>query len=101
MSSLKDISYGRKTELQSKFTGAPTASLDSQLICVEVLTRWGERTIVSVTYGVGVHARCGIAPACPKKRLMHNLDAMRRAAALSIGGVGTLNERSMTVKNRG
>jgi len=47
---------------------------------------WGH-TIVSVTYGVGTHPRGGseLESSCREKRRRPNLEALRRAAALSGG----------------
>lgn len=58
-----------------------------------------KRTIVSVTYGVGTHARDGCELGCdpdwPVKCLSPSLEALRRAAALDGGRRGSLERLSV------
>ena len=53
--------------------------------------------MVSVTYGVGVHARSGCDPAWPEKRLKPSLEAFLRAAALNVGEIGALQNFDRTI----
>ena len=55
--------------------------------------------MVSVTYGVGVHARGGCDSAWPEKRLKHSLEAFLRAAAVRIVDTGKLQRLHRTIMN--
>jgi len=52
-----------------------------------------KRTIVSVTYGVGTHARGGCDPVWPENRLRPSLEIFRKATSPSVGDIGALNNR--------